>query len=265
MPLPRALLLLAASFLLATPAAAQQRPPVTDGSVLFGVQSVDFGTRPDRDVITVGPAVGKFDKVRLRALDQDIHLVSLKVIYGNGEPDEIRVEQTIVVGASTDWIPLKGDRFVKEIELVYHKRADGEGLARVALYGHYAKDWLSPDGEGRKHNDGWVLLGAQTAGFIGFDRGVVPVGTNAGGFRRLRIAVRDRAITLRRLTVVYADGTPETLSFGRQEVKAGSVTEPVEITGKNPIVEIRAVYRSRILDKSARGKGAATVEIWGQH
>ena len=265
MTLSRAVILLAASLLLATPAAAQQRAPVGDGSVLFGVQNVDFGTRPDRDVIAVGPAVGKFDKVRLSALDQEIQLVSLKVVYSNGEPDFVKVGQVIGVGGSTEWIPLKGDRFVKEVELVYHKRADAQGLARVALYGHYAKDWLSPQGEGRKHNDGWVLLGARTAGFFGFDRDVVPVGTNAGGFRRLRISVRDRAITLRRLTVVYADGVPETITFGRREVKAGSLTEPVELSGKGPIVEIRAVYRSRITDKAARGKGAATVEIWGQH
>ena len=31
------------------------------------------------------------------------------------------------------------------------------------------------------------------------------------------------------------------------------------------IKEIRAKYRSRFFDKSAKGKGGAIVEVWGQH
>ena len=43
-----------------------------------------------------------------------------------------------------------------------------------------------------------------TAGFIGFEKDVIPVGKNEGGFRQIRLKVRDRSITLREIRVVTA-------------------------------------------------------------
>ena len=62
-----------------TPAPAAVKPgvPTDAGEVLFGTQSVGFAV--DRDVIRVGPDVGKFDKVRLRVLDSNIFINSMKV------------------------------------------------------------------------------------------------------------------------------------------------------------------------------------------
>lgn len=94
----------------------------------------------------------------------------------------------------TNWIDLKGDRFIKEIQLVYRSEPSFRGQARIEVFGKYAPGWLGPQGEGRKYNQGWVLLGAQTAGFVGFDKDVIPVGANEGGFKRIRVTVRDRAI-----------------------------------------------------------------------
>ncbi len=237
--------------------------PLAGGEVLFGTQSVGFGV--DRDVIRVGNEIGKFDRIRLRVLDNDIFLNDLKVIYGNGEPDTIAVNTEIKKDSRTNWLNLKGDRFIKEIQLSYRSKPSVKGQARVEVFGEYAEGWLGPQGEGRKFNDGWVLLGAQTAGFVGFDKDTIQVGKNEGGFTKIRVTVRDRAITLNELRIVYANGADDLIPI-KTRVDAGSTYGPIDLKGdKRAIEKIEARYRSRFIDKEAKGKGNAIVEVWGRH
>lgn len=247
---------------IATPTTPGQATP--GGDVLFGAQYVGFLT--DRDVIRVGNEIGKFAKIRLRVLDNDIHINEMKVVYNNGESDTLAVNADIPKNSRTSWIDLRGDRFIKEIQLVYRSRPNFNGQARVEVFGRYAPGWLGLNGEGRKYNQGWLLLGAQTAGFVGFDKDIIPVASNEGGFQRLRVTVRDRAITLNEIKVIYADGSDETIPI-RTRVDAGGTYGPIDLQGKRrqPIDHIEARYRSRFFDSSAKGKGAAIVEIWGKH
>ena len=253
-----------------TPVAAAPGTVTAGGDVLFGTQSVGFGV--DRDVIRVGSEIGKFDRVRLRVLDNDIFLTELKVIYSNGEPDILAVNAEIKQSQRTNWLNLKGDRFIKEIQLGYRSRPNFKGQAHVEVFGQYAEGWLAPTGEGRKYNQGWVLLGAQTADFFkissgkpGFDRDIVSVGKNEGGFKRIRVQVRERAITLNELRVVYASGQEDIIPV-KTKVEAGSTYGPIDLKGgTRAIKEIVAFYRSRIFDRTALGKGKAVVEVWGQH
>lgn len=231
--------------------------------VLFGMQTVGFGI--DKDVIRVGSEIGKFERIRLRVLDNDIHLNEVKVVYSNGDPDVLGVNADLPKNSKTNWLDLKGDRFIKEIQLSYRSKPSFKGLARVEVLGEYAAGWLGPNGEGRKYNQGWVLLGAQSAGFIGFDNDVVPVGRNEGGFKKIRVTVRDRAITLNEVRVTYASGSEDIIPV-KARVDAGTTWGPADLKGgTRAIKEIRAKYRSRFFDKNAKGKGGAIVEVWGQH
>ncbi len=233
------------------------------GDVLFGSQYVGFGV--DRDVIRVGAEIGKFDKIRLRVLDNDIHIKDLKVVYANGDADDLVVNADIKQNSRTQWFSLKGDRFVKEVQLVYRSKPNFKGQARVEVLGQYSEGWLGPNGEGRKFNQGWVLLGAQTAGFIGFDKDVIPVGKNEGGFKKVRVTVKDRAITLNELRIIYSSGQEDVVPV-KAKIEAGSTYGPIDLKGgTRSIKEIQARYRSRFIDKEARGKGMAVVEVWGQH
>lgn len=236
---------------------------VTAAGVLFGSQKVGFGV--DRDVIRVGGEIGKFDRLRLRVLDNDIHINELKVIYANGEPDSLAINEDLKLSTYTKWLDLKGDRFIREIQFNYRSRPNVKGQATVEVFGDYASGWLGPQGEGRKYNQGWVLLGAQTAGFVGFDKDVIPVGKNEGGFKRIRVTVRDRAITLNEVRVVYASGQ-EDVTPVKSRVDAGSTYGPIDLKGGTRVItQIEARYRSRLIDPSAKGKGRAIVEVWGQH
>ncbi|MEW5962277.1 MAG: DUF2541 domain-containing protein [Pseudomonadota bacterium] len=247
----------------AKPTEAKPGQVTAGGDVLFGTQKVGFGV--DRDVIRVGANVGKFDRIRLRVLDNDIFIKELKVVYANGDPDTIAVNAEIKQNSRTEWLPLKGDRFINEIQMNYRSKPSFKGQARIEVLGEYAEGWLGPEGEGRKYNQGWVLLGSQSAGFIGFDSDTIPVGRNQGGFQRIRVTARERAITLNELRIVYASGQEQVVPV-KTKVEADSTYGPVDLDGsKRAIKEIKARYRSRFIDASAKGKGNAVVEIWAQH
>ncbi len=252
------------------------------GDVLFGVQYVGFGV--DRDTIRVGTEFGKFDKIRMRVLDNDIFINELRVIYSNGEPDVLAVAANVPANSRTKWFTLKGDRFIKEIQLVYKSRPGFRGQARVEAYGEYAEGWygpgpasaasatsgpIQPTGEAFKHgpNRGWLYLGGQQPLFfsvkkgLGYETDTISVHRN-WGFNRLRLDVKDRAITLNKLEIIYGDGTSDQVPVG-SKVDAGSSYGPINLKSK-PVREIKVSYRSRLLDAQATGKGYAFVEFWAQ-
>ncbi len=114
-----------------------------------------------------------------------------------------------------------------------------------------------------------MLLGAQTAGFTGFDRDTITVGKNEGGFSRLRVEALDRAITLKEIRVKYYSG-PEEVFTMNERVDPGKPFGPLDFKGgKSPIKSIEARYRSRfdLLKglKSVFNGRPAVVQIWGQH
>ena len=132
------------------------------------------------------------------------------------------------------------------------------------MFGEYAPGWLGPDGEGRKYNNGWVLLGTDTAGSVGFDQVKIPVGDNQG-FKQLRVSVKDRDITMTKLAVVYADGAKDDVENDRIKVAADDAFGPVDLKKDGSIKEIQATWRSRVLATSKHDKAYATVEVWGHH
>jgi hypothetical protein len=241
---------------------------VRDGrDVMFGYQNVGFGI--DRDVIKVGGDLGKFNRIRLRVLGNDVHVNALRVVFVDGQEQNLAVDADIKANSRSKWFEINGDRFIREIQMTYRSHPNFHGQARVEVTGEYAKDWLGADGEGRNYHEGWVMLGAQTAGFTGFDRDVIAVGENEGGFTRLRIEAVDRAITLKEIRVKYLSGPDEVFTM-HERVDPGKPYGPLEFKGgKSPIRAVEASYRSRF-DlakglKSALDGRPAVVQIWGQH
>lgn len=235
--------------------------------IMFGYQSVGFGI--DRDVIKIGRDVGKFNRIRLRVLGSEVHINDLKVSFEDGSEQHFTIDTDIKENTHSHWLPIDGSRFIREIELTYRAHPGMHTKARVEVTGEYAKDWLGLHGEGRTYHQGWVLLGAQTAGFTGFDRDVITVGENEGGFARLRIEALDRAITLKEIRVKYASGPDEVFTM-RERVDPGKAYGPIEFkAGSLPIKSIEALYRSRFdlgkgLKNALDGR-PAVVQIWGQH
>lgn len=246
----------------ATSAAPGARMP--NGAIYFGHQYVNFIR--DRDVIRVPGELGQFQRVQLRVLDNDIYIEEMNVVYADGTAARLAVNTDVKRNATTPWYALpSGDRFIDRVELAYRSKANTRGQARVEVYGELSDGWLGKDGRARKYNEGWVLLGAQTAGrFLRSETDVIPIGRNEGEFKRLRIRVRDRDLILNEVRVVYLSNEEEVFS-PRTKVTANSSFGPINIKGAQPIRQIRATYRSAVLDSKAIGRGASIVEIWGQH
>lgn len=246
------------------PSNARLGDQVEGGDVMFGFAVVNFGV--DRDVIRVGADIGKFDRIRLRVLDNDIFITDMKVVYADGTSEDAVINSEVKRNTRTRWINLKGDRFIREVQFIYRSKPSFRGRAYVEVYGHYAAGWLGPNGEGRKYNQGWVLLGSQSAGF-GIDRNdVIQVGRNEGGFKKVEVRVRDEAITLFDVRVVYGNGELDIIQANRARVEARSKWGPVDLKGGTRVIqEIRPTYRTRIFQQGGIARGRAVVEFWGQH
>jgi hypothetical protein len=78
----------------------------------------------DKDVVRVGRGEGRFNAIRLRVAGNKVHMMDLKVVYANGQPDDIQVREEIRAGSQTRPLDLKGERgrAIKEIEMVYRSQ-----------------------------------------------------------------------------------------------------------------------------------------------
>jgi hypothetical protein len=134
MVLPAALLV---AGLLAGDAAAQKREKreKRDNWVELGCQQVSFIGK-DRDSIKVGRREGRFKAIRLSARGNDVEVLDLKVIYADGQPDDIQVRSRLRAGTQTRPLDLKGrQQAIDRIEMVYKSRPSFKGMATVCVEG----------------------------------------------------------------------------------------------------------------------------------
>jgi hypothetical protein len=106
--------------------------------VELGCKEVSF--RVDRDVLPVGRQEGRFYAIRLYARGGAVEMLNLRVIYANGDPDNIAVRHVLDRGERTRPLDLRGRaRSIQRIDMVYRalpNRRDREptvcveGLAR---------------------------------------------------------------------------------------------------------------------------------------
>jgi hypothetical protein len=98
----------------------------------LGCQKVGFIT--DKDVIRVGRGEGRFKSIRLQVSGNKVYMDDLKVIYANGEPDDISVRSEIRAGGQTRPLDLRGERrAIKQIEMKYRSQPNFKGEATVCV------------------------------------------------------------------------------------------------------------------------------------
>lgn len=90
----------------------------------------------DRDTVKVGRREGRFKAVRLYVRGADVEMLDLKIIYANGEPDDIPVRHIIRKGERTRALDLRGrERAIDRVEMVYRTVPNFKGLANVCVEG----------------------------------------------------------------------------------------------------------------------------------
>jgi hypothetical protein len=128
---------LALAGLAAQPSLAQQRDRDRgpDHWEQLGCQKVGFLV--DRDAIKVGRREGKFKAIRLEVSGNTVYINDLKVVYGNGSPDDLQVRSEIREGGQTRPLDLKGrgERAIDRVELTYRAKPNFKGSAKVCVSG----------------------------------------------------------------------------------------------------------------------------------
>src|SRR3954467_6180238 len=138
--------------------------------VQLGCRDVDLNV--ERDVIPVGVRDGRFTAIRLRAAGNAVQVLDLKVIYGNGERDDISVRARIREGGASGPLDLNGrDRAIERIEMIYARVPNFRGRARMCADGRQAQA-AAP---------AWVQLGCRDVD-LNVDRDVIRVGLRDGRF-----------------------------------------------------------------------------------
>jgi len=198
--------------------------------VQLGCRDVDLNV--ERDVIPVGVRDGRFTAIRLRASGNAVQMLDLKVVYGNGEPDDIPVRARIREGAASGPLDLRGrDRAIERIEMVYARVPNWRGRARVCAEGRVAQA-AAPN---------WVQLGCRDVD-LNVDRDVIPVGLRDGRFTAIRLRASGNAVQMLDLKVVYGNGEPDDIRV-RNRIPQGGTSGPLDLRGRDRAIErIEMIY-----------------------
>lgn len=235
-----------------------QRGPGGDRWVNLGELKVGFLV--DRDVLRLARdeewyrREGPFSDLRLTAERNDIHLISVRVVYLNGFGEDFKIHQLLRQRQSIN-IDLRGDRsHLRQIEFIYRSRLNFKGEARLKVDAKVARRGPRPD-EPRVE-----LLGSQKIGFK-VDRDVLRVGRKEGRFRRIALRALDSDIEILDMKIFYGRGPADDVQV-RRVLRAGQRSEPIDLRGDEPRVidRIEFVYRAR-----PNFRGAATLEVYGVH
>lgn len=228
------------------------------GWVLFGSQTVGFQT--ERDVIRVGREGGRFDKIALRVLRNDILLRELVVNYARGDSDRIPVNAEISANGVTQPIKMKREGRIENIQLVYQARPGFRGQAVVEVYGEYADSWLGVGGDKGRPTGQWLLLGAQRAELLKVDTDVFHVGKRLGTFKKVKVRAVGHGLELFGMRVTYGNGETEDVPV-RANLRPGQETPPLDLRGRERFIEqVEMRYKTQL-----NLGGNATVELYGLH
>jgi hypothetical protein len=197
----------------------------------LGCRDVDLNV--DRDVIQVGARDGRFSAIRLRVGGNAIQMLDLKVVYANGEPDDIPVRARIREGGTSGALDLRGrDRAIDRIELIYARVPNFRGRAKVCVDGRVAQAASAP---------GWVQLGCRDVD-LNLDRDVIQVGRQDGRFTAIRLRAAGNAVQMLDLKVVYANGEPDDIPV-RARIPEGGTSGPLDLRGRDRgIGRIELIY-----------------------
>ena len=243
-------LFLASAFIPAATSDADAQGPRRGGGDWERLGCVEVGRRTDRDVIEVGRREGRFRAIRLEVSGNDVDVQDLKVVYANGQPDDIRVRSELREGTQTRPLDLKGrDRAIARIEIVSRRdfKGRGRGRARICVAGLESEGRRG--GFGRRDDDrgrraDWEELGCQKVGFLK-DRDAIRVGRREGRFKAIRLEVTGNDVHVDSLTVVYANGEPDRIPV-RSNIRENSRTEAYDLKGRRRSIDrIEMVYRAR--------------------
>ena len=230
----------------------------------LGTQSVGF--QVDQDVIRVGRHEGRFEALKLRIAGNDIHLISARVVFANGETADLRVSGLYRAGSETpaERLDHHRARAIEQVQLVYRSNPRFRGEALVELWGLHADARMAPPRHESPYapplvsrgGPPWEMLGERRVD-MKVERDVVPVGRWEGSFTKIRLKVLNHDIELRDVTIVYGNGETDQWII-RRRVRDEEPGPVFDLTGHRRVVE-RVIMTYRATNPFSQ----TTVQVWG--
>ena len=199
--------------------------------------SITYEARPEREVINVGGREGEFRGFRFEVRQSDVEVLDLRIVYGNGQTEDVRVRQLFRAGSSSRLIELGSPRrALKQIIINYLPK----GPARILFFG---EDGPGGGGGGGGFAGDWVRLGCKDVKFL-IDRDTLKVGRQEGRFSALRLKVKKAPVEMFSLRVTFGNGARLDVPV-RELIPPGGGTRPIELMGGNRGIDrIEMIYRS---------------------
>jgi hypothetical protein len=208
-------------------------------------------------VIEVGRREGLFDAVKVRIEDGNILLVGVRITFGNGETEDLRVGAPLPAGSETSPIEFEGrGRVIRSITVRYGSLGIF-GRPKIIVFGSEARR-PEPD-RFRPLGRDWEQLGSLDVGRRP-DREILSVGRREGRFDGIILRVRGNDVAFRRVVVRYANGETEELDVDRV-IRAGEQSDLIQLRGRTGrfIDRIEFIYRA-----AGAGRREANLEVWGR-
>lgn len=226
-------------------------PPLPKEWSLIGKQTFDPGD--EAGTVDIGAEDRRYDGLIVRVRRSDLRVTGLQIVYGNGERDEVDLDETIFAGEDSPIIEIKGrPRFIDRIEIAYRSGGRRARPSDVEIWGRASREPELP-----RLDQSWVLLDKNRVD-LGRDRDIFEVNAIGGRIDQLLIRVRGNDIDLRRAKLIYQSGEVEEIDIG-QRIYAGEQTAPIVLKGRARFVQaVEMSYRA--VDRSGR---PAEVELWG--
>lgn len=106
---------------------------------LLGVRKASLFNK-DSDTFDIGKSKGRYTSIRVRALEQDVQMYGMTIVYGNGKREDIGLYGTLRAGDASKPFDLKGrKRFIDRITFQYRTKLNLRGQGEVELWGKSAK------------------------------------------------------------------------------------------------------------------------------
>jgi hypothetical protein len=200
------------------------------------IGSITHEARPEREVINVGGREGEFRGFRFEVRQSDVEVLDLRIVYGNGQTEDVRIRQTIRAGSSSRVIELGSPRrALRQIIVNFVPR----GPARIVFFGVQGSGGGSGGGGGGE----WTRLGCKDVRFL-IDRDTIRVGRQEGRFSALRLKVRRAPVEMFSLRVTFGNGSRIDVPV-REFIPPGGGSRPIDLPGINRGIDrIEMLYRS---------------------
>ncbi len=225
-----------------------------------------FNVRDEQVEFRLGRRDGRIGQIRLANEGERITVREVRIRFGNGETQVVRLGQQLNDGEQTRPIDIEGaTRFIDRVTVSMEpRRRNNNNKMTLAGTERPGRDDGPGPGSGpsfRPRPD-WVPLGTQAVGF-GVDRDVIRVGQSEDffrnrGFERLHFVAEGNDIHMMAIRVVYINGQSEDVRIDRP-IRAGTDLA-VDLPGRRSYLrEIEMIYRAR-----PGFGGRATMSVYGE-